>query len=277
MVAISVLSGLLAPGASAALISSTWLRGDGKTVVQFTAGSDTWTVPAGVTDLELLVVGGGGSSANPDNFSSGAGAGGYYFTSSYAVTPGAGLTLTVADGGVGASGTGGSSIFGQVIAYGGQGGGSYNNGGNQGGYSLDNGFTIVPGNAGGKSAFNGNFASGGGAGAVGVVGNGQAGGIGLSNSITGTLSYYAGGGGATNGGAGGLGGGGAAGNSSAGVAGTPNTGGGGGGGHFGLGGTGGSGVVTVAYVTAVPEPSTVALAFCGALFGMAVIRNRRKS
>jgi hypothetical protein len=82
-----------------------------------------------------------------------------------------------------------------------------------------------------------------------------AGGVGLAYNISGTLTYYAGGGGGSNrngvGASGGLGGGGAGGTSP--VAGTANTGGGGGGtgfGGYGGGGTsaaGGSGIVIVRY------------------------------
>ena len=279
--------------ARAALISSTWVRGDGKTFVQFTSGSDAWTIPVGVNNLEVLVVGGGGAAYS--TLSGGAGAGGLYSSSSYSVAGGSSVTVAV---GLGASASaspiqayGGNSIFGSIIAYGGmsmgQGGSdgyrpvdpAYTNtqGGNQGGYSLDGGSNIVPGNTGGIGAFNGNFYSGGGAGAPGAQGNGSNGGIGVALSITGTSTYYAGGG-ACFGGLGGQGGGGNGGtNGNYGSAGLDGFGGGAGGSFFSASPgnvSGGSGVVTVAYV-AVPEPGSVAVALCGAAFGLAAIRRRK--
>lgn len=281
--------------AFAALTYSSWARGDGKTVVQFTAGSGTWTIPTGVTEVELLVVGGGGGAFN-DSFQSGNGAGGLYYSgtsSLYPVTPGD-IAITVGEGAI--QGTGFSSLFGaQVIAYGGTKGDGYTNGGDQGGYSLNGGTTVTPGNLGMHySPMDGNWSTGGGAGATGYKGDSQLGGAGIQISITGTALWYAGGGGgpssystSTNPSAVGysgtpgyvLGGGGSGpqnfGDPS--FAGLPNTGGAGGGGWGGGGGAGGSGVVTLAYVTAVPEPSSVALGFCGALLGVAVIRSRRKA
>jgi hypothetical protein len=97
---------------------------------------------------------------------------------------------------------------------------------------------------------------------------GANGGIGLQNAITGTLTYYAGGGGGgvyTNGtaGTGGLGGGGAgaAGQGAfAATSGTTNTGGGGGGGPYnGIGGAGGSGIVILRV------PSAYSATFSGGL------------
>ena len=105
---------------------------------------------------------------------------------------------------------------------------------------------------------------GGGAGGVGAnatSGQGGAGGVGLAASITGTSTYYGGGGGGgrrildANGaaGAGGNGGGGAGGEAAVGTSGTANTGGGGGGAALSsgdvLGGSGGSGLVVLRYVT----------------------------
>lgn len=133
------------------------------------------------------------------------------------------------------------------------------------------------GNAGGAGGTN-VIGGGGGAGAAGssssptTSSNRPNGGIGRQSSITGTPTYYAGGGGGgqafdgPNGnttpyfylqGFGGTGGGGNGGNvnGGAGSAGTPNTGGGGGGGANipqGNGAAGGSGVVIIAYPTALP-------------------------
>ena len=89
--------------AQAALITNITTRGDGKTMITFTAGSGTWTVPAGVNSLEVLVVGGGGGGGQQ---SSGAGAGGMYYASAYAVTPGSSVNVAVGAGGLGGSGPG---------------------------------------------------------------------------------------------------------------------------------------------------------------------------
>jgi hypothetical protein len=152
------------------------------------------------------------------------------------------------------------------------------------------------GSGGGGAAATGG--GGGGAGGDAVAGNstteqGGSGGIGLSSSITGTPTFYAGGGGGgVNGsggsggepwrskgreGSGGSGGGGAGGtgggctddanvctgsilNPGLGTSGTPNTGGGGGGGsNTQYGGRGGSGTVIVRYVTPVADTETTRL------------------
>ena len=125
--------------------------------------------------------------------------------------------------------------------------------------------TVVPGvagqgNDGGdhSQSIGGNRGSGGGGAGQEPSLQSETGGNGLLSDITGTSTYYAGGGGgATNhsypeytGGAGGAGGGGAGGNNDGnGSDGTANTGGGGGGGSDsgGLGGDGGSGIVVVNY------------------------------
>ncbi|MCX6879798.1 MAG: autotransporter-associated beta strand repeat-containing protein [Verrucomicrobia bacterium] len=233
-------------------------RGDGKTVATFTNGSGLWVIPAGVTHVEVLVVGGGGGAWN-NNFQSGSGAGGMYFGASYAVTPGP-IGITVGAGAT--DGTGASSLFGvQLISYGGTKGNGYTNGGDQGGYSVDGGTTIVPGNLGYHySPMDGNWCSGGGAGHAGYKGDVQLGGAGAACSITGSTVYYAGGGGApssysSSGGTGYNVGGGGSGPAAFGgraISGLATTGGGGGGGWGGGGGAGGSGIVIVAYLAPSP-------------------------
>lgn len=289
----AVVSVMAGTGARAELTFSTWTRiGDNKTVVQFTAGSGTWTIPSGVSEVELLVVGGGGGSYD-DQFQSGSGAGGLYYSSSFAVTPGD-IAVTVGAGGV--QGTGSSSVFGsRLTVFGGTPGNGYTDGGDQGAYVLDSG--TVAGNPGMHySPMDGNWCSGGGAGHEGYKGDVQLGGIGVEISITGTALWYAGGGGApssygtsTNPLAVGysgtpgyvLGGGGSGPSEPFGpraFSGLPNTGGGSGGGWGGYGGTGGSGVVVLAYAAVpVPEPSTMALACCGVAFGAVFVRRRRQA
>ncbi len=237
--------------------------------------SGTWTVPANVNVLSsVLVVGGGGGGGRYGG--GGGGAGGVVIATNLAVTPGDVLSVTIGAGGTGritsagVGGDGGSSVFGSLTpAVGGGGGGAYTvgngrPGGSGGGGALGDFMTAgsptsgqgYVGGAGGGGASGG----GGGAGAAGVNGGAAnqpagAGGAGISNSITGVATYYAGGGGgsATSAtvGAGGLGGGGAGSNDNAdGVAGTANTGGGGGGANgvtSGNGGNGGSGVIIIQY------------------------------
>jgi uncharacterized repeat protein (TIGR02543 family) len=235
-------------------------------VLTFTAGSGTWTVPAGVASLKVLVVGGGGGG---QYYGGGGGGGGVYSTTSYAVTAGSSVTVTVGAGGAGglarvqdvppyphagAAVSGESSTFGSVAAYGGSGGNwVWTNGGagyGQGGASGGNnqGAAGIVADLPGAS-----YGSGSGAGVKGTANgsNSDAGGAGLSNSITGSLLWYAGGGGALVQGPGGAGGGanGSATSGTAAVAAVANRGGGGGGGWAAAGGNGGSGVVIVSYLT----------------------------
>ena len=258
-----------------------------KQVLSFnTVGQCDWTVPAGVTLVDYLIVAGGGGGG-----SGGGGAGGLLQVNNYTVTSNAVISITVGDGGAGGTGqtvgtNGSNSIFNGISAIGGgggaAGGGNAGNGGSGGGgrydgaYSTNGTGTTGQGNNGGTGTINGygGPGGGGGAGAVGgspVVSNlAGAGGNGLPETITGSTVYYAGGGGggvnansntfiANGGGAGGLGGGGqgssygfgggTAGANTDATAGTANTGGGGGGTDPEdiKAGKGGSGVVIIAY------------------------------
>ena len=277
-------------------------------VIKFTSGSNSWTVPAGVTSVRYLGVAGGGAggAAGYADGSGGGGAGGVLAgtfsvgASSYSVSVGAGgastssgagshnpasfnginsfisgtaLTTITAIGGGSASSESG---FSRVAQNGGSGGGGGGYSGSRGtgtagpprqGY--DGGATSAPGDGGG-----------GGAGAPGGNGNSsngvtpaRAGGVGVTNDITGTTAYYGGGGGASGdprsglsaGGAGGLGGGGTGANASSESAptnGAVNTGGGGGGaagtsqvGSVKPTGAGGSGVVIIRYLGDVTAPT----------------------
>ena len=249
------------------------------TVVTYTTGSGTWTVPTGVKSVEVLVVAGGGGGG-PGYQAGGGGAGGLVYRSNFSVTPGNTISYSVGEGGAGGSSTtstnasakgtnGSNSTFGTLTAIGGGGGASYWNG-------NSNGFGKTGGSGGGAGATNtfeaggigtegqgnngGNCfgyadpycgAGGGGAGGDGSLGGAASavggGGAGLAFSISGSAVWYAGGGGGgsfntTNGkaGLGGRGGGGAGGSAANGTAGTANTGGGGGGGGTN-GSTGGAG------------------------------------
>jgi autotransporter-associated beta strand protein len=259
----------LASTGQAQLTSSTTTNGI-YTITSFTAGSGPWTVPDGVTNVSVLVVGGGGGGGN--NGGGGGGAGGVIYSNAFTVASGSSYTVTVGAGG--AAGVNGSnSMFSVLTSIGGGGGGSRGavqigqNGGSGGGGASPNGGagtggtgTAGQGNNGGSGlnaspSYGGG--GGGGAGAAGSNGTGSTGGNGgngIAISITGTSVYYGGGGGgglalAPGGtvGTGGLGGGGRGGaggtGSFAASNGVVNTGGGGGGNL----GTGGSGIVIVRY------------------------------
>jgi hypothetical protein len=208
-----------------------------------TTGSSTWTVPNGVTSVDVLVIGGGGGAGH----NSGGGGSGGGVSSQTGVAVSGTVNVVVGAGGAGGASNanglnGGVSTFGSISTLGGNGG---------------RGFTA---GAGGASV------SGSGAGGQGSSGSGVAGTRGSDgplSAITGTSTNYAGGGGGggwiltSAGGVGGAGGGGAGGGSAgaAGNAGTANTGGGGGSSSQSgsISGAGGSGIVVVRY--ALPDVS----------------------
>lgn len=88
--------------------------------------SGTWTVPADVTEVDVLVVGGGGGGGN----FAGGGAGAMYEATGIPVTENTSYSITVGAGGAGSSsatvaGSGGlPSAFAELVAYGGGGGSS---------------------------------------------------------------------------------------------------------------------------------------------------------
>jgi hypothetical protein len=229
---------------------------------------------------EYLVVAGGGGGGYSD--AGGGGAGGLltnYGTSTISLTTGNVYTITVGAGGSGGATSGADGSKGSdsvlsgtgistVTSFGGGGGGdgsfstpTNGDGGSGGGAghlqpagATGGNGTVGQGNDGGDGSGNAppqyGGGGGGGAGAVGANGSssgGGNGGDGLSNSITGSATYYAGGGGsqaASSYGTGGQGGGGNGG--VPGANGTANTGGGGG----GYRASGGSGVVILRVATA---------------------------
>lgn len=100
--------------------------------------TQTWTVPAGVSQLELIMCGGGGGGAWGASQSSGGGGGSVDYTV-LNVTPGSTHTITIGGGGAGAGSlnakgsTGGTSSFGSLFSVlGAEGGGSVNNSNNDG-------------------------------------------------------------------------------------------------------------------------------------------------
>ena len=232
-------------------------------------GSTTWTAPANVSSVEVLVVAGGGGASGADYATGGGGggAGGVLYNSAYTVTPGNSYSVVVGAGGASVTSTtagnpGGNSTFDTITATGGGRGAGYSGtsagtGGSGGGGTWTQN-AAAAGIAGqgfaGGAATDGHRTGGGGGGAGGVGNAGtntQAGqgGPGLLFSITGYPTYYGGGGGGgaadwtdpptlsgRKPGAGGVGGGGGGGQSiastgasSAGYNGTPGTGGGAGG------------------------------------------------
>jgi len=233
-------------------------------VIPFTTiGTQTWTVPTGVTSIEYLVVAGGGGGAIGVYYGRAGGGGGGVVMGTKSVS--GTVNIVVGSGG---TAQGGNSVLNDVTALGGgdanavgdggmaggsgSGGNSRGAGGNWPGGAAtqtNSGGGIGYGNPGGSAYYiasgNNNSGGGGGAGAAGqnaTASYSGSGGAGILSSITGTATYYGGGGGGLGNtgpnGSGGLGGGGASG-----VNGTNGLGGGGG----ALAG-GGSGIVIIRYI-----------------------------
>ncbi len=150
-----------------------------------TVGSTTWTCPAGVYSVEVLVVAGGGGGGAW--VGGGGGGGGVIYRPAFPVVPGTAYTVTVGGGGTGeynpgsyggmpAATNGGNSVFGSLTALGGGRGGSW---------------SPYPPTTGGSGG-----GAGHGAGAAGTPGQGFAGGAGRSDSPNG---YPTGGGGGAGG------------------------------------------------------------------------------
>jgi hypothetical protein len=266
---------------------------DGDCVVEFkNVGTTTWTAPANISSTWVLVVAGGGGGGGDEG--GGGGGGGYLENSSFAITGGSSISISVGDGGIAGTddsapgGNGGDSIFSTLTAKGGGGGGTAANsvvanrngrsGGSGGGGAGEN-VSITTGGA--ASPAGQGFAGGGGKRLTGYGGGGASeagestaagyGGDGKASSITGTSVTRAGGGGGgggnnvaqsqNNGGAGGGGKGGGNVSGQVGVAGTDFLGGGGGGGGSGGGAlagySGGSGIVIIRYTPITNQTITL--------------------
>ena len=101
-------------------------------VVETFTSSGTFSVPSGVSSVQVLVVAGGGSGGA--SIGGGGGAGGLVYHATYGVTPGGTESVTVGDGGAGkdtptpgspsTGNNGQNSQFGTLVAIGGGGGGS---------------------------------------------------------------------------------------------------------------------------------------------------------
>jgi len=271
----------------------------GFVVLTFTgAGNCLWTTPGGVTSIDLLTVGAGGGGAG----NLGGGGGGGQVVYQTGLVPIGAAVITVGAGGAGGVGNNDvstnhgktgvrsglvSSTLNQV-ALGGSGGKgrlaatnlnpdgtSISSGWTGGGAAYQDSVAQTVPNAGvGGNAFLGGAGStnggggGGGAGGVGIgagaTSNAGAGGPGVSNSISGTATFYGGGGGTalygTNAnwtGVGGLGGGANATRTGVGSAGSANTGGGGSSGYTNGGGAGGTGIVILRYAFGTPSAPTI--------------------
>lgn len=255
-------------------------------------GTRSWTAPAGVEAADILVVGGGGGGGGygGNDGAGGGGAGGMVYVPNYRVSPGSTYNVTVGNGAASATSQGqlgnngsDSDFAGVLIGRGGGGGGTEGavrvgqpggSGGGAGGYGVKPGGAgiALQGNRGGDCTGPGD-GGGGGAGEAGASGTSGKGGDGLPCPISGSVQYYAGGGGASGdqrntrgrwGAYGGRGGGGRGGHAVANETaenGVNGTGGGGGGAPgttttYGAGtvsrsGRGGSGIVIIRYRTPI--------------------------
>lgn len=180
------------------------------TIHTFT-GSATFT-PSFSGQVEVLVVAGGGGTGY--DVGGGGGGGGVIYASSYGVTAGSGITVTIGAGGTSgqtpsvAGGNGGNSVFGGLTALGGGGGGTYpsgqvngldgGSGGGGGNYNAAGGSgSIGQGYNGGSSSATWGSGGGGGAGGNGanaIQNQTVPGGLGATYSISGFSTTYSGGG-----------------------------------------------------------------------------------
>ena len=175
-----------------------------------TAGTFTFTVPAGTTSISAVVVGGGGGGSGCDggqirNETNNGGGGGGLAYGTIAVTPGETLTVVVGSGGnAGGDDTGGTAggnttivRSGTTLLSGGGGaGGQYRSEGATAAGGASGGTARIGGGSGGSSG-TGTGVSGatGGGGAGGYSGNGGNGGNRTSNGVAGTGGGGGGGGG----------------------------------------------------------------------------------
>lgn len=182
-------------------------------VAYTTAGSYTWTVPAGVTSVCVVCVGGGGGGGGTSSVdgAGGGGGGGLGYKNNISVTPGASVPLVVGAGGT-SSQTGGTSYFSSPSVVEGRGGtggttASSGTGGGGGGYTGDGGGNGGQGGNGTSADSNNDNVGegGGGGGAGGYSGNG---GNGWSTSTASQNGNGGGGGGGGSSDGGGGGGGG---------------------------------------------------------------------
>ena len=219
----------------------------GYTVVTFTgSGSCAWSAPAGISAVDVLIVGGGGGGGY--NTGGGGGGGGVDSVTARAVS--GTVNITVGAGGAGANSSGSTPASGTLTSF-----GTFQVAGGNAGTNYP------PASAPGGASVSGSGAGGQSASTTGV--NAQNGFDGPTSLISGTLTNYAGGGGgggwnSPNAASGGLGGGGAGASNGAGSNGTDGLGGGGGGGAAPgyPAGNGGSGVVIIRYAGSMGDFTT---------------------
>src|SRR6056300_1524323 len=119
--------------------------------------SGTFSVPAGLTEVNVLVVGGGGSGRPYEG--GGGGAGGLIYRPGFPVTPGATVSVTVGDGGASQPSpsqnatSGCNSTFGTLAALGGGGGQGQGGGSGGGGASGAGGPASQPTQPGDSGAY----------------------------------------------------------------------------------------------------------------------------
>ena len=148
--------------------------------------SRNFSVPSGVTLLDLVMAGGGGGAGKSRNGAGGGGAGGVKHPTGLAVDPGASLPAVIGAGGAGSAGSttsdgspGGDTTFLGQTAHGGSGGGGQNQNAPGGG-----------GSGGGAPGHSGTTFIGG----AGIAGEGNKGGNGKENIIVNSRSGGGGGG-----------------------------------------------------------------------------------
>lgn len=131
------------------------------TSVTLGSGSGSWTVPSGVTSINVIVQGGGGGGGGGHHpcgngkHTGGSGGNGYENSGTLSVTPGQTISYSVGSGGAGGAkgspgspgSSGGSTTFGSISAAGGSGGGG---GSGSGGGANGAGGTGRSGGAGGE-------------------------------------------------------------------------------------------------------------------------------
>jgi hypothetical protein len=152
-------------------------------VVAYTEpGSHTWTVPNGVSSVDVLVVAGGGGGGG--HRGGGGGAGELIFESDYLVNAGESILIEVGNGGSGGAnsygGNGQDSSFDTIVANGGGGGAPHGSIGNNGGSGGGGG---CHDNNGGSSIINTGFGNNGGYGPINWSATGSAGGGGGAGSV----------------------------------------------------------------------------------------------
>jgi hypothetical protein len=131
-----------------------------------TAAATSWSVPSGVTQADILIVGGGGAgvggaSFNLDARGGGGGAGGVLFLEDFNTSQSS-YSITIGAGGASSAANGENTVFGSHTAIGGGGGG--------GGDDAATREGRVGGSGGGGSGLNGSWPGGAGTGSQGMAG-----------------------------------------------------------------------------------------------------------